>query len=477
MGFLRKTVVRTESSGRGTLFWAGLFIAAILVRNIIEGPLGRQHSMQNLFNILVHYPLWYLCLFLALCIFVSVVSKAQVEKTAKFMAVLWIGIVAVPVIDYIVSGGKGFSMSYILLEPNLLLESLLQIGKGFVTPGQAMVVFGGAAVFAAYSFIKTGKLSRALAAGLGSYLIVFFFASIPSLVLPVYGFEIPPSGLEVAVSEKAMAASYVAMLLIELSLFGFLWNLKKTLTVLKNARLERAMIYASMVLLGGAIAGINSLFSIAVCMAAALLAFESGMLLNNAFDSEHGKETEKKEVIFISVVLGVIAVMLAATANQTVALLTGGALVVSAAYSIPNGLKKKLGFANNFALAGIAVFEILAGFYSQNPLAGFPAEYGLLAFIALGIAFNAKDLKDEKKDRERKIKTLPVLLGQKKAKEISAVLVLIAYLLVPVFTGKLMAEAIVFGAASWILFRAKGNEKMLILIFIAFACLLTLAAL
>ena len=465
---LSEKIRAIECVQKSTLFWAGLLLSIIIARNVLEGLLSPPHKLYSAFSILVHYPLWYLCLFFALAIFIALVSREKLAKTAKFVAVAWTAVLLVPVIDFIVSGGKGHAMRYILMEGSVLLESFFQMGAGIVTPGQMAVGIGAALLFAYYAFSKTGRVWRGLSAALGTYCIVFFFAAFPSIVLPLHGFGFPLEEAQVIASGRMLSSYYSFLLLFELALFGFLWKGRKFIAWVVQARFERAFLYISLVLLGAAVSGITSTLALLNCTAVAFLSFESALILNNVWDKEAGSGIGSRGWLLLAALLAALAAVFALLTSAVVLALFATAFAISLAYSMPNGLKKRTGFANNFVVSTIALLAVLAGYCSQFPASAFPLNYALLLFIALGLAFNAKDLKDVKRDMENGVKTLPVVLGMKKAVLVNALLVLAAYCLVPVLTNTLLVVSVAFGIASAAALLLTKNEKLLLVLFFAF---------
>ena len=81
---------------------------------------------------------------------------------------------------------------------------------------------------------------------------------------------------------------------------------------------------------------------------------------------------------------------------------------------------------------------MMSGFYfagSKKLISDFPPRILLLIVVFFTLAGTVKDIKDTEGDRAEGISTIPVLFGEKRGKEITGALVVIALLSVPVILG------------------------------------------
>jgi len=155
-------------------FFLVAFFAIVLVRYLLEMFLEFQ-VIPRFGEFFFHFVLWYASVFLTAALVFSFFAGKQIEKTSKTVLAFWFLIALVPLIDFVVSGGKGFEIRYIFGSLQTLLENFLTVGgflsgNGAATFGQGLVALAG--VVGAFIYIKLSKrnFSRALA-GAG----VFYF--------------------------------------------------------------------------------------------------------------------------------------------------------------------------------------------------------------------------------------------------------------------------------------------------------------
>jgi 4-hydroxybenzoate polyprenyltransferase len=152
--------------------------------------------------------------------------------------------------------------------------------------------------------------------------------------------------------------------------------------------------------------------------------------------------------------------------------------------SPPFRLKRFLG-VSSLLVAVSALVAVLMGFFMSagtESLSSFPAKwlFGFLAIVFL--AENFKNLKDIEGDRRAGIKTLPVVLGEKRGKLVTGILAFLTLLLFPLvfyFSISTFLAALLFGAVQFFLIIRKNYQEKYVfltyLVFTAVFCLLTLA--
>lgn len=105
-------------------------------------------------------------------------------------------------------------------------------------------------------------------------------------------------------------------------------------------------------------------------------------------------------------------------------------------YSAPPLRLKRLPFVATFLIGIASLGAVMTGFFlvsADQRLTAFGLSLAILIVISLTLAANIKDIKDIEGDRQNNIKTLPVIFGAERGKKIIAILVALAYLLVPLF--------------------------------------------
>ena len=131
--------------------------------------------------------------------------------------------------------------------------------------------------------------------------------------------------------------------------------------------------------------------------------------------------------------------------------------------SAPLRLKRPF-IISTFLIALATLSVTLAGFFLfrvDKEMAALP--YGLIIFILIAITLiaNVKDLKDMLGDRQEGIKTLPVIYGEAKAKKIIGIFFIVAYLLEPLFLGKLglLLPALAVGIISYLVIQREDFKE------------------
>ncbi len=124
---------------------------------------------------------------------------------------------------------------------------------------------------------------------------------------------------------------------------------------------------------------------------------------------------------------------------------------------------KRLGFANNLIIGLCSMLALLFGFASvTSDIKSIGLRYILAVFIVFSIAANVKDFKDYESDKRAKIKTLPVLLGKKRALYMLAFLTSICFPLSVVILSieKLFLISLFFSIANFMLFIKFCDERV-----------------
>ena len=116
-------------------------------------------SYKAIIQYFIHFPLFYLSLFLILVIFISLILKEDIKRVTA-VASVGIGLILfVPIIDWLI--GRGYLITYPLrLKPfftNFLnpTKSLVNIG---VSPGQRIIIVLISFLVAFYALLKSKKL-------------------------------------------------------------------------------------------------------------------------------------------------------------------------------------------------------------------------------------------------------------------------------------------------------------------------------
>jgi 4-hydroxybenzoate polyprenyltransferase len=131
---------------------------------------------------------------------------------------------------------------------------------------------------------------------------------------------------------------------------------------------------------------------------------------------------------------------------------------------------KRIPFLSKFIIGCNSMLVALGGFILRDdlPLSFFiPA--GIFILLPLSLAANFIDLKDTEGDRATGISTLPVMFGERKARNMIAAFTLASYATSCLFIGRwylYAAVAVVAAVHLWLLYRKPYNEKPIFLVYV-----------
>lgn len=131
-------------------------------------------------------------------------------------------------------------------------------------------------------------------------------------------------------------------------------------------------------------------------------------------------------------------------------------------YSVPPLRFKRFLGLSSLIIAANALLAVLLGFFfasGTENLNAFPLRYALGTFLIFLLGENVKNIKDIEGDKRENMRTLPVILGERKGKIAAGLGVFLAALLVPFFFGLniyTFIAALIFGS---ILFRLCIREN------------------
>jgi 4-hydroxybenzoate polyprenyltransferase len=221
--------------------------------------------------------------------------------------------------------------------------------------------------------------------------------------------------------------------------------------------------------------------------AAAFIAFQGAVFLNDIFDAEidrlAGKETpftkgvlSRRASWMLAVGLSLFSLVVALRCGLETFLFLLAAHIVSLIYSTPILRAKRLYPLNVFLLALAGLSVMVSGFASHEHWTMFPVRMLVLILVTLTLTFGTKDMADVEGDRQRGVRTLFTILGLEKGLWVNAGFVLVSYLATPLILGypPLFWAAVPAGAISGILIflakrRMKLVEGLILIVYIIFA--------
>lgn len=524
--------------------WLALLVTWIVLRNLLEGTLGRPATLGfdwrediSLAMMVLHFPLFYLTLFLLLSLWLHVTSGRPLARVVRAVSLAYAVLLVVPIIDAVVSGGPGHDLRYLTGPGDFLIHfwhPLRAIEE--VSPGQRIEIALACMLAAAYTWIAlrgteerqvaagsllqpraglSAAVLRALGAGLGVYLISAVLGMWPALLsrlaaavitaeLSAYEAVYRLGGLVGGESRRLAVALAVPALA---ALPVFLWRLHpdRFVPVLRRLPWTRILHYSAAVPLGSYLGylvfrdHLPGLFSnpldwlaVIVLWAAMVAAVLAAIAWNDLHDRPADRINDPRRPLVSGLLqpeqarrwaaaCSAIALYLAWLVSYPALLLMSACLLVSWLYSAPPlRLKRVMGVATA-TLALLTVLSALTGFAlvaAEAAVWAFPRRVLWLLLAGITLGFVAKDLKDRDGDAATGVVTLATLLPPTHARLLTALLVGAGYLLAPLLlpVGSLftvIAVAFAVGGAGLTL-RLRRPDTPLLLVFVVFALVLAL---
>ena len=477
---------------------------------------------------LIHYYLFFLAIVVVFMIILQKAVPSWKNIIPQFVAVSFLMIFIAPIIDWIISGGKGLKMVYLFDPPKEMLFSFLYFTNkslnGGSTLGLQIEIALMLLLVGLFVYLVSKNWKRAIISVASLYIIVFIFASLPGIISLIgqggQSTQNPLVFLQNSIGNSATISNNIHsslqyssmtrlleisfnfimgkilfLILIANASFWFFLNFKeKFKTMFKNSRPERVTHYLLMIFLGLLIAHVafptvqfnwNDWLSVIVLCFSFYLSIMFAVCVNDIVDEDIDKisnsdrplitnslsKEDMKQSAFMFLVASLISGYLAGyTAFFFV--LTFTALYYI--YSAPPTRFKLIPFFSSFLIGLCCLTATLAGFFLLSPLkyvSAFPAKFALAVVVVFFLGSHIRDLKDMGGDKTAGIKTVPIIFGDKWGPRVVGYFTALAFLLVPVFSGIyiLFATAIPGALVSYYFVNRKPyKEKYIFQIYFAF---------
>jgi 4-hydroxybenzoate polyprenyltransferase len=500
---LKQFVHNLENSRISFMGFLITFFCIVFMRNFLETFSDQDNLWTPVSSLayFIHYPMFYLCLILALSIIFHSLTKEKIEKTAKIMLFFFPLVLLAPTLDLLLSRGHGYNMSYLFGDLPYLIRKFTTFSWGYsgrgATPGMQIELIVALLLAGCYLFLKTGKVIASIVGVIVSYTAGFVLGSMPSIMAllgNLNGSAKSPQemfGAEVVLYHfysfnHKMGLVFYPVLLAELGVWFWLYDRRKFSALVKNLRGLRVFHYLCMLGIGMFIgysriqpmAFFDSLFPLFILnlsACAGVLAWLWSVGVNDLYDLDTDKISNHSRPL----VTGVINQGEYRALNMVFLLLSLGAAVLvrypffvtillaiglTYLYSAPPFRLKRIPILSAFILALCSALVCLAGFvlFSDDySFHGFPPNILLAILCAYTLGLAVIDIKDLNGDRITGTATLPNLLGEKKGKRVVGILAWFAYLSVPLILKCfiLMPFALLFGTATFILINRKQMRE------------------
>ncbi|MBI5225818.1 UbiA family prenyltransferase [Candidatus Micrarchaeota archaeon] len=448
--------------------WCVLTLAAVVfIRIILEWTLEAQKTVEPLQSLL----LFFLYFSAVLCVMLVLLWRfsgkplvSALKVVTAFSPVLWIP----PFVDFILSSGSGFSLTY-MFNPGSFVDGLTSFCASCsgVSNGLRIEVLVAILVAAAYVWHASRNAVKTVAVAALFYLFVIVQAFLPGFFMAQFGHVFPDVFLfrEIVSTYALMFA--IAVLWASKANWAYETTTFQTTTAewLAQLRLERSLHYVGLVLMGALIGkaswghiGWGAVLPLASLCAGIFLAFQAAVWLNDYFDIGIDRITSPKKKTdaqpFARIALFYVSGILCAwAAGYVAAALMLFASALSIVYSVPPLRLRRHFVLASMVLAGCSLSVFLAGLTVglAQPETGLDTpKASMLTALIFGfvvLASQFKDLKDAKGDRKNGVFTLPGWLGVKTAKNIIAILILLAVLWASWLSGLFWPIGVAFGLA------------------------------
>ena len=382
----------------------------------------------------VHFPIFYLSLFLLLVILMSGITGVDIRKVIKTASVGLFAILLVPFIDWIIN--QGFLITYPLRWQTYVtnfLNPMVSLSDMGISPGQRIVVFSIAVLTGVYGRIKTGNMLKGFVLFLASLLAIIFFGCLTTILAGNRPEHVFVAGSILYTDTQKFAAIY-ALLFSALSfLFLYVVSRRNLETIIRTVRLERLIFYGAMAIFGFILSmhqlGMRfdghefSYLALAMMFMSLCFGFWSMQVVNDFYDVDIDRVVSKRNPLLRGVgrdyykifgfTLLFMALSYAFILNFTALLILSSYLLLGIIYSMPPVRLKRIPLISTFVIALAVTLSIAFGFsvyYGNRAVNAIPGRLLAPTLFAITLGFIAKDINDVPGDRKHGVITLPVLL-------------------------------------------------------------------
>jgi 4-hydroxybenzoate polyprenyltransferase len=504
MDRLQRMITRLENSHVTFTGMLITFLSTLFLRNFLETFSDTDNYWTPVTSLayFVHYPLFYCCLLVAVSIILARSTDEKIERVTKIVFLFFPLVLLAPILDLLVSQGKGLNMSYLFCDLSSLVRRFVPFYSGYEGKGattgiqiELLVAFMASGI---YVFSKTGKVIRAAVGVVAFYVVVFLLGATPSVTAILWklgGSHLSPQemfGGEIILYHfyslnHKMALILFPILIGELCLWFWCYDRRKFLSVVRNLRGLRVIHYIAMLGFGMILgysrtAGLSLVESpfpvliITMSVLSGIFAWGYAVGINDIHDLEVDKISNRsrplvsgiltaKEHRVITLLLLALSLIAACVVRYPFFISVLIVVGLSHVYSSPPLRLKRIPFLGKFIIAMCSTIVCLGGFvlFSDNySFEGFPPKIMLTMLVTITLAFNVIDIKDIRGDRATGNKTLPVLFGDRRGKKMIGALVLVSYACIPLFLGlfSLIPVALVFGIASYLLIDRRQMREI-----------------
>lgn len=490
--------------------------ALFLLRATLENYTNKSNAEGDFiswFGYALHIPLSYFAIFLSFLLILRFISKSSIKETALFLTFSHILVILPPLIDMLRAGNKINTVGYLIIDTQEIfsyyVKALLPGGLPNATFGMTIAVYLLFSSFAYFIFIKTKNIRKVFIGLLYSYTALFAYAILPSFLLVTFhqtsNFFTPKmyfgkilqeswvyksvdsanatTALTIA-NDIMLSQVYVLIILAHLLYIVFSQKEKITIAITGTIRIERFINFFFLAFIGMLIANNSAdiyknpvnivtlvLFTVLLFMHALLAAAINDMrdiaidkISNAQRPLASGRisiEQWKHYIVILVISIAITTAALASIASLFLILIQGIYFTYSA-----DPFRFKRHYLSASLLIGLTtVAATMAGFFLVAPeknMGNFPILAIALVGFSQALLSNMKDLKDYIGDKNEGIKTLPVVFGLKRSKQIISILYSVVFMAIPIAMEKydfLFFAAVCSSLTVYIFLKTNNGEK------------------
>ena len=473
-----KLINSIENSEISFIKWLASFTAVIIARILVENWISGFGNKSPLFIFyeFTHNFLFFAFSFLLFVFLLNKILKTSIAKLSNVMLWGFLIIITPPIIDNIISKGKGLWSFYKFDSISGLIKRFLtffgdkpEIGITYGVRFEVAIVI---LLLFVYVFIKVRRKKKNLAAFAHSimaaflaYTLFFILGTFPSYITiffegirkgfmkvseaDIAGMFLSPSPLffkeiteMTSVFNLKMSLIYVIFLsLISITGLFFYWK-DKFLSFVKNARFPQVVYHIGLLSVGLALGiitnyketsfSINSyltffnVIGFLILVESTIMAWLASVVINDIVDKKIDEKTNnsrplikkslsENEYVTIGIMLFMLSLLFSSIVNFKFMLFLIVYQAIAWIYSSWPMRLKRFTFVSTFVSSIASLMIFFGGFTLMSPnqnLSSLPKPIIILLIVGYTLSLPIKDFKDIEGDKEDKVYTIPVVFGE-----------------------------------------------------------------
>lgn len=466
---IQKILTHIEKTKITPRAWIATFLSIVTIRVILESFSSAEGKLFTI-TALPHTIFFFGSVIASFIIIIHLFSKTNVQTAAKIALFGWVISLTPPIIDLIVTSGKGgLTIAYLFEPTQNLAKTYITLffteNTDYFTYGVKTQAALGCIAIAVYTYIKTKNILKSFFATLATYTTTYLFLILPTILTiietgsllvdnkEIFNFSfLPLQVFSIKIINPARVFDYklstfLIFILATQALF-LVWRYNKSIlkNILKNARLSR--IFLSLISFSTGLFIAIRIFNfqkqlsaieyatIGLAMIVQILLWMFSFLINDREDVEIDKLTNSErptatntltshQISTIAYISALCANLIAYMISLRMLTLTLGITAISYLYSVKPFRLKRFPFIASFIIATTVILSTFIGYMFIAPdqsLETFPKKLIMLILMLFTLAVNTKDIKDQTSDSKHNVFTIPAIFGEKNGKLILAIL-------------------------------------------------------